>query len=98
MKVRAIKTYPQLQHIFKEGDIVTIEPILYDKDTVIVNEWWSRDNNYVKKEKLADEVIAKKGTFKGYTLIAENGKEIVDTSIVNMIGNKPLEEMFIKIN
>ncbi len=50
------------------GDTIEVESVLYDKDTIIVNEMWrypSRESGLPNKPvKVADAVIAPKGSYK----------------------------------
>jgi len=45
MKVKALATYPQLDGIFKKGDVLEFTVQKYEKDTVIVNEGYGHFGN-----------------------------------------------------
>jgi len=71
---------------FKKGDKVTIVPILYDEDTVIVNElhglfkngnlvWINGSNWNGGLEKIADPQYAPKGSYKDSYIELEDGRQ-----------------------
>lgn len=45
MKVKAKQTYPQFSGFFKKGDILDLEIVRYQEDTVIVNEVYGAFNS-----------------------------------------------------
>ncbi len=104
-KVRAKKSYKCFEGIFQEGDILTIEPVLYEKDTVIVKEWWRKFYPEQSKgfilttlgepvnHKMADAVIAKAGSYKTCVLVLSDGRRFPDS----LLGSKPLSFFFDKI-
>jgi hypothetical protein len=47
--------------------------------------------------KIFDEVIAEKGTYKGYKLTNKKGVTYCDGGILNMLGYKSLSELFDKV-
>lgn len=99
MKVKVKKTHPSLEGVFKVGDILEIKPILYEKDTIIVNEWWRWDE--VKKERyLASPAnIAPKGSVKKYVLVTADGQEWDGDTFSNTMGpnNGAYSNVFEKI-
>ena len=110
LKVIAKKTYPQLDGIFKEGDVLTFEPILYEKDTKLVNAIYMAvvdgkmyaitsplANIRADVVKVAEPVYAKKGSYNGYTITNEEGNTYSDSTIRGAIGYVSAGELFEKV-
>lgn len=97
MKVQAIKTFPQLKDIFVKGDILELEPILRDKDVELHPGQQIKNKVTGKWEQVIPPIIAKKGEYNGYRLIVPDGRRYTDSCIYDMVGNKNLSEMFIKL-
>ena len=79
-----------LEPFFKKGDKITIVPILYEEDTVIVNEIYSvfngeklvkffdpmdRKLNGLSIRKIFDKQYAPKGSYKDSYIELENGNK-----------------------
>lgn len=114
VKLVVIKTYPQLQHILKEGDIVHLENVLYDKDTIICRAWYLCKminlplngvtyGFYILDENnkpilLSKEVIAKKGSVEKTLIVLSNGMKYNSSIIYSALGPNSFKKVFKKIN
>ena len=87
----------ELKGIIKIGEVVIIEPILYEKDTVIVNDFYLPNHKTQKNGIAAPKVIAPKGSYKGYVVRKKNGLSYGDDVIKNYFGYKTLYDIFEKI-
>ena len=97
MKVKALKTFPQLKEIFVKDDILEIEPVLRTEECVIHPGQTKLDKTTGKVVRLTEPIIAQIGDYNGYTLVTADGRRYKDSCIYGFVGNKKLSEMFIKI-
>jgi hypothetical protein len=111
MKVRALRTNRNLHGFFEQGDILELTPILYEEDTKVANAVYGKhtggkfgvvicrtiDKDKEGVVKLFDEVIAKKGTYKGYTLTNKKGITYSDSGLLCAFGFKSLDHFFVKV-
>ncbi len=105
--VRAMcsRQFKQFEGIFDMGDEVIIEPVYYDKDTVLVNAQtkfeYDKDLSGKiikplsgKHIEISPAVIAKKGEYKTYHIKSKDGNYYSEASLFNAIGYKSLGEIF----
>lgn len=106
MELIVKKQFKQFEGILDVGDKVHLELTYYKKDTVIHNgsEPIEKQAKNIRPfiEKFYakfDKVVAKKGELDGgYRIHAKNGKAYDEGCIRNMIGYKPLGDIFEKLN
>jgi len=87
------KQYFHFIGVFDKGDIVNIEPVLYKKDTIIVNERPRTSKNSFS----VPETIAPKGSYKNFRIKSKNGKTYSEECMRNAIGFISLDKIFSKI-
>lgn len=99
IKVKVKKTHPSLEGVFKVGDILKIKPIRYEKDTILVNEWWGWDEKAGEKYLRSPANIAPKGSVKEYVLVTADGQEWPGDTFSNAMGpnNGAYSNVFEKI-
>jgi len=101
-KVMTTKTWPQLEGICEEGEILDLYAILYEEDTILMNEIWrpiDLDDHKKGKYKMSDAVIAPKGSFKEFVVRKEGKTDGGWDNVVirNAIGYRNSEGLFKKI-
>ena len=94
-KAVATKTYSQTEHIWKEGETVEFTAILYDSDTIIVDQQRDRKTGDLIP---GSEVIAPKGSFKGLELKNEQGHVYSGDHIYGLIGPVDYKDIFQKLD
>lgn len=96
-----------VEDVFEIGDIVTIETIPFEKDTVLVKESKKYINQtrgeyggLVGGEKVVTNpaVISKKGSYKSYRIILSDGRRYGPHAIFSKFGYAPLSRIFSKIS
>lgn len=94
-----IKTYPQLEKVFKKGDTVFIESVLETEDRYRDVEVRTKEVNKYHNTifKTVKEKIVSKGNFINYLITNSQGDTYSESSIRNAIGYKSLSEIF-KLN
>ena len=90
-KVRVKKSYACFDEVFKVGDELVIEPILYEKDTQIVRAWYMKHEGQMVK--VADAVIATKGSYKDARITMADGRVFP----ASLIRPRKFEDLFEKI-
>ena len=93
--VNAIATQ-NMAGVVSIGDSITVESVLYDQDTTIVNESWRYPSKLSNTPvKIADAVIAPKGSYK-YSIIHNRttGESYRDT----LFGYSPLSSWLKKLD
>lgn len=98
-KVRVLKTHPNIEIVFKVGDIIHIKAHLYEEDTVIVNERRALDKETGLWYTASPATIAPKGSYKKSTFITADGQEWDGDTFIRVMGpnNGAYDKVFEKI-
>jgi len=94
MKIQAIKTFPNLSHMFIKGDELELILILTTEDKIVTFNPVKENGKMVEKY---SPILIPKGSYKSSFIRTKDGREYPSEEIIRRVGYIPYEKMFIKI-